>query len=92
MNFEDNLKKNNIILPEAASPVGSYVATKISNDLLFFITGKLLVAFLQPVWKNSLFHLSLALHCQLAHQNVLEKEKQGTQEVTFYVDVLCASI
>ena len=40
MNFEDNLKKNNIILPEAASPVGSYVATKISNDLLF-ISGQI---------------------------------------------------
>ena len=40
MNFEDNLKKNNIILPEAASPVGSYVATKISNNLLF-ISGQI---------------------------------------------------
>ncbi len=28
MNFEENLKKNNIILPKAADPVGSYVATK----------------------------------------------------------------
>ncbi|XP_078581703.1 uncharacterized protein LOC144865042 isoform X2 [Branchiostoma floridae x Branchiostoma japonicum] len=42
--------------------------------------------------KNSLFHLSLALHCQLAHQNVLEKEKQGTQEVTFYVDVMFVTV
>ena len=40
MNFEDNLKKNNIILSEAASPVGSYVATKISNNLLF-ISGQI---------------------------------------------------
>ena len=40
MNFEDNLKKNNIILPEAASPVGSYVATKISNNFLF-ISGQI---------------------------------------------------
>ncbi len=40
MNFEDNLKKNDIILPEAASPVGSYVATKISNNLLF-ISGQI---------------------------------------------------
>ena len=40
MSFEDNLKKNNIVLPEAASPVGSYVATKISNKLLF-ISGQI---------------------------------------------------
>ena len=40
MNFEDNLKKYNIILPEAASPVGSYVATKISNNFLF-ISGQI---------------------------------------------------
>ena len=40
MNFEDNLKKNNIILPEAASPVGSYVAVKISNNFLF-ISGQI---------------------------------------------------
>ena len=29
MTAEENLKKNNIILPKAADPVGSYVATKI---------------------------------------------------------------
>ena len=40
MIFDENLKKNNIILPEAASPVGSYVATKISNNLLF-ISGQI---------------------------------------------------
>tara|TARA_A100001234_G_C12454092_1_gene312318 strand:- start:137 stop:598 length:462 start_codon:yes stop_codon:yes gene_type:complete len=40
MIFEENIKKNNIILPEAASPVGSYVATKISNNLLF-ISGQI---------------------------------------------------
>ena len=40
MNFEDNLKKNNIILPSAADPVGSYVATKISNKILF-ISGQI---------------------------------------------------
>ena len=40
MSFEENIKKNNIILPEAASPVGSYVATKISNNLLF-ISGQI---------------------------------------------------
>ena len=32
MNFEENLKKNNITLPVAANPVGSYVATKISGN------------------------------------------------------------
>ena len=40
MIFDENLKKNKIILPEAASPVGSYVATKISNNLLF-ISGQI---------------------------------------------------
>ena len=40
MTFEDNIKKNNIVLPEAASPVGAYVAVKISNNLLF-ISGQI---------------------------------------------------
>ena len=40
MNFDENIKKNNIILPDAASPVGSYVATMISNNLLF-ISGQI---------------------------------------------------
>ena len=40
MIFDENLKKNNVILPEAASPVGSYVATKVSNNLLF-ISGQI---------------------------------------------------
>ena len=40
MSFEDNLKKNNIILPTAADPVGSYVATKISGKFLF-ISGQI---------------------------------------------------
>ena len=40
MNFEENLKKNNIILPKAADPVGSYVATKISGKMLF-ISGQI---------------------------------------------------
>ena len=40
MNFEENLKKNNIILPKAANPVGSYVATKISGKILF-ISGQI---------------------------------------------------
>ena len=40
MSFEENLKKNNIILPKAADPVGSYVATKITGKLLF-ISGQI---------------------------------------------------
>ena len=40
MSPEDNLKKSNIILPTAANPVGSYVATKISGKLLF-ISGQI---------------------------------------------------
>tara|TARA_Y100000590_G_C15415924_1_gene899440 strand:- start:22 stop:483 length:462 start_codon:yes stop_codon:yes gene_type:complete len=40
MSFEENLKKNNIILPKAANPVGSYVATKISGKMLF-ISGQI---------------------------------------------------
>ena len=40
MNFEENLKKNNIILPKAADPVGSYLATKISGKILF-ISGQI---------------------------------------------------
>ena len=28
MSFEENIKKNNIILPNAADPVGAYVAAK----------------------------------------------------------------
>ena len=40
MNFEENIKKNNIILPSAADPVGSYVAAKIVNKLLF-ISGQI---------------------------------------------------
>ena len=40
MTFEDNIKKNNIILPEAKNPVGSYIATKIIDKLLF-ISGQI---------------------------------------------------
>ena len=40
MSFEENLKKNNIILPKAANPVGSYVATKITGKFLF-ISGQI---------------------------------------------------
>ena len=40
MNPEDVLKENNIILPEAADPVGSYVAAKIIGKLLY-ISGQI---------------------------------------------------
>jgi len=40
MNPEENIKKNNITLPDAPDPVGSYVATKISGKLLF-ISGQI---------------------------------------------------
>ena len=40
MNPEDILKENNIILPEAADPVGSYVAAKIIGKFLF-ISGQI---------------------------------------------------
>ena len=40
MNYEDNLKKNNIELPEAKAPVGNYVAAKISGKILF-ISGQI---------------------------------------------------
>jgi len=40
MNFESNIQKLNIILPKAADPVGSYVATKITNNLLY-ISGQI---------------------------------------------------
>ena len=39
MNIEDKIKELNLVLPEAASPVGSYVATKIINNLLY-ISGQ----------------------------------------------------
>ena len=40
MSFEENIKKEKIKLPEAASPVGSYVATKIVGKLLY-ISGQI---------------------------------------------------
>jgi len=40
MNFEENIKKNNLILPSAADPVGSYVASKIVGKLLY-ISGQI---------------------------------------------------
>ena len=40
MSYEDNIKKLDIILPEAKAPAGNYVATKISGKMLF-ISGQI---------------------------------------------------
>tara|TARA_B100001057_G_scaffold491988_1_gene583417 strand:- start:537 stop:998 length:462 start_codon:yes stop_codon:yes gene_type:complete len=40
MSFEENIKKLGLKLPEAADPVGSYLATRISGNLLF-ISGQI---------------------------------------------------
>ena len=40
MTFENNIKKLNIKLPNAADPVGSYLATKIVGKLLY-ISGQI---------------------------------------------------
>ena len=40
MNPEENIKKLNILLPSAAAPVGSYVATKIVGKLLY-VSGQI---------------------------------------------------
>ena len=40
MDIENKIKELNIILPKAADPVGSYLATKISGKLLF-ISGQI---------------------------------------------------
>ena len=40
MSFKENIEKNNIILPKAADPVGSYVATKVVGKLLY-ISGQI---------------------------------------------------
>ena len=40
MSFEENIKKLNIILPEAKAPEGSYVATKIIGNLLY-VSGQI---------------------------------------------------
>ena len=42
MNFESKIKELNITLPKAADPVGSYVAAKIVNNLLY-ISGQISV-------------------------------------------------
>ena len=40
MDFESKIKELNIILPNAADPVGSYIATKIINNLLY-VSGQI---------------------------------------------------
>ncbi len=40
MVFEENIKKHNLILPNATDPVGSYVASKIVGKLLY-ISGQI---------------------------------------------------
>ena len=40
MNFNENIKNLNLVLPEAPNPVGSYVATKKAGNLLF-ISGQI---------------------------------------------------
>ena len=40
MTADKNLKENNIVLPEAPAPVGSYVASKIVGKLLY-ISGQI---------------------------------------------------
>ena len=43
MNFEKKIQELEIQLPEAKPPVGSYVATKITGNLLF-ISGQISIA------------------------------------------------
>ena len=43
MNFNDKIKELNISLPEAKPPVGSYVATKISGNLLY-VSGQISIS------------------------------------------------
>ena len=40
MNFEENIKKNNLELPKANDPVGSYIATKKVGKFLY-ISGQI---------------------------------------------------
>ena len=40
MSIDNNLKKNKLIIPNAANPVGSYVATKIVGNFLY-ISGQI---------------------------------------------------
>ena len=43
MNYEQKIKELNIELPEAKAPVGAYVATKISGNMLF-ISGQISIS------------------------------------------------
>jgi enamine deaminase RidA (YjgF/YER057c/UK114 family) len=43
MNFEEKIAELNIKLPKATDPVGSYSATKISNNLLF-VSGQISIS------------------------------------------------
>ena len=43
MSFNDKIKELNISLPEAKPPVGSYVATKISGNLLY-VSGQISIS------------------------------------------------
>ena len=43
MNFDDKIKELNITLPEAKPPVGSYVASKISGNLLY-VSGQISIS------------------------------------------------
>ena len=43
MSFDDKINKLGIKLPKAADPVGSYVASKISNKILF-ISGQISIS------------------------------------------------
>ena len=40
MTFDENIKKQNIKLPEAKAPAGNYVATKITGKMLF-VSGQI---------------------------------------------------
>ena len=42
MNYQQNLKKIGLKLPEAKAPVGNYVATKISGKILF-VSGQITI-------------------------------------------------
>ena len=43
MSYEENIKKLNLKLPNAADPVGSYIAAKIVNKLLY-ISGQISIS------------------------------------------------
>ena len=43
MNYEDKIKELKIELPEAKAPVGSYVASKVINKMLF-ISGQISIS------------------------------------------------